>query len=449
MNKHSFEGSKGRLLDCVGVGFGPSNIALAIALEEQGLLGNTVFIESAAEITWHPGMMIPGTDIQHNPLRDLVTPRNPASKYGFLSYLQEKARLFEYLNLSAHYPPRSEYAGYVKWVGNQFLNNVLLSTEVLTVEYEDFAGHGVCFRIQLSDGRTLRSKSVSFGPGRSYNIPSVFKKADKRRVVHLTDYLFAKKRWLSEKSDLQILVVGGSQSAAEIALDLLGSASVANVTCVSRGFGFKQKDLSAFTEEIYFPDFTDYFHALGVDAQNSVTRELWRSNYGAADPDVIEALNLFLYEQSVTGGDRLSIYNNLLIQDVVCPPDGSKIEILAREKNNSLPTKISADAVILATGFLNFGEGDGQEPIHPTLHGISHAAQYRSDGGISIDRDYRLSTKPELALPPLFINGLCETTHGFGDAGSFSLLSVRSDTIACAIGQHLAMRSELLHFEES
>jgi len=33
-------------------------------------------------------------------------------------------------------------------------------------------------------------------------------------------------------------------------------------------------------------------------------------------------------------------------------------------------------------------------------------------------------------LPPLYINGLCEASHGFGDAGSFSLLSVRSDTIA-------------------
>jgi L-ornithine N5-oxygenase len=31
------------------------------------------------------------------------------------------------------------------------------------------------------------------------------------------------------------------------------------------------------------------------------------------------------------------------------------------------------------------------------------------------------------------MNGICESTHGFGDAGSFSLLALRSWTIANAL----------------
>ena len=35
------------IFDCIGIGFGPSNIALAIALEERGLLQSTLFLEKA------------------------------------------------------------------------------------------------------------------------------------------------------------------------------------------------------------------------------------------------------------------------------------------------------------------------------------------------------------------------------------------------------------------
>ena len=433
-------GCRTGLYDCVGVGFGPSNISLAIALEERDLLQNAIFIERSNEISWHPGMMIPGTDIQHNPLRDLVTPRNPSSKYGFLNYLKSQGRLFEFLNLSAHYPPRSEYAGYVKWVGNQFLDNVELSTDVTKIRYIEHRGN-VVLETTLSNERKLHSKSISFAPGRSYNIPRLFKDADKERVVHLCDYLPSKARWISTNDKLEIVVVGSSQSAAEIALDLLSTDAVAKVTCLSRSFSFKQKDLSAFTEEIYFPEFTDYFHGLPSNAQNEITRELWRSNYGAADPDVIEALNLHLYEQSVNGSTRLEVLGNMDIDTFEGPDECGKLTLKTRQKHTGETRSIHTDAIVLATGFLNFGNGDDQEKTHPLLVELTSNAKFRTDGGVSIERDYRLTTKSEDWGAPLFINGLCEASHGFGDAGSFSLLSVRSDTIAEAIQNHITQNS--------
>src|SRR6185436_10291138 len=106
--------------DLVGIGFGPANISLAIALEELGWTGKTLFLERHGEPDWQREMLLDGTDIQHHPLRDFVTPRNPQSKYGFLSFLQSQGRLFDFLNLGIPFALRKDYAAYIRWVAHHF-----------------------------------------------------------------------------------------------------------------------------------------------------------------------------------------------------------------------------------------------------------------------------------------------------------------------------------------
>ena len=53
----------GHVYDFIGIGFGPSNISLAIALEENDLLDNALFLEARPSTKWHPEMLLPGTDI--------------------------------------------------------------------------------------------------------------------------------------------------------------------------------------------------------------------------------------------------------------------------------------------------------------------------------------------------------------------------------------------------
>lgn len=51
--------------DLIGIGFGPSNIALAIALRERaGPPLRALFLERQAEFAWHPHMMLDGTHMQ-------------------------------------------------------------------------------------------------------------------------------------------------------------------------------------------------------------------------------------------------------------------------------------------------------------------------------------------------------------------------------------------------
>ncbi|MGL5827490.1 MAG: SidA/IucD/PvdA family monooxygenase, partial [Nocardioides sp.] len=54
------------IYDIIGVGYGPANLALAIALEERVDTPLALYLEEQPDPGWHPHMMLPGADIQHH-----------------------------------------------------------------------------------------------------------------------------------------------------------------------------------------------------------------------------------------------------------------------------------------------------------------------------------------------------------------------------------------------
>ncbi|NTA19857.1 SidA/IucD/PvdA family monooxygenase [Agrobacterium tumefaciens] len=429
--------SPDEIYDCIGIGFGPSNIALAIAMQEQNCLARVRFLEGRAETDWQPDMLLPGSDIQHNPLRDFVTPRNPRSQFGFLSYLHDQGRLLDFLRLEAPFPPRCEYASYVKWVAAKFSHVVDYNAGVTGIDLIDGPLGKPVYIIRCSSGKIYMANTISFGVGRSQNIPVQYQPYIGEKVIHSDNYLSRVKSWARESSVRRIAVIGASQSAVEIILDLQSRLPDVAVACVSRGFGFKLKDVSPFTEKIYSPEFIDYFYTASENSQSEMTRELWRSNYGAADHDVIASLDFLLYEQKVAGSDRVCLFDNQITESVEAM-NGSGFELKLHDRHSEVSQVLRVDAIILATGYRNFGSSPDQERFHPLLRSLTPRFQYRSDGGLAISRDFRVLHEDQCGeIPPLFINGLCESTHGFGDAGSFSLLATRSELIARSIGEHL------------
>ena len=94
--------------------------------------------------------------------------------------------------------------------------------------------------------------------------------------------------------------------------------------------------------------------------------------------------------------------------------------------------------MILATGFRNLGGGDQAEPFPPLLRGLAPELPFTGEGHVAVNRDYSVDLSAQASGGGLlFLNGLCETSHGLGDAGSFSLLSIRAGTIAEAIAKRL------------
>ena len=152
------------ILGVVGVGFGPSNLGLAIAVEEynetcgDGQAITAEFVESKAEFGWHTGMLIPGTTMQISFLKDLASQRNVRSQYTFLSYLTERGRLNEFINHQTFFPTRLEFHDYLEWAATRVAAKVHYGTRAVAVRDE-----GDCLAVDLEGAAsgTLRGPHVS------------------------------------------------------------------------------------------------------------------------------------------------------------------------------------------------------------------------------------------------------------------------------------------------
>jgi L-ornithine N5-oxygenase len=429
------------VLDTVGIGFGPSNIALAVAHEESGNASSLAFFEASPGPAWQPGMRIDGADIQHNPLRDFVTPRNPCSPYGYLSYLKAHDRLFHFLNLDSLFPPRSDYEEYVRWVASAFAEKVFYAEPVVAVLLSDDSDPTGRRLVRVDTPvRSVRARSLSFAPGRSRHIPRVFESHLGDHVLHFADYAVWRGDWERRDAPASIAVIGASQSAVEILLDLRSHFPGTTLHSVFRSFSFVRKDTSPFTEDLLFPSFTDYFYEASPASKQRLTRQVVRSNYGSVDHDVLARLYFVLYDNEVRGDASLVVHNNTEVVDAALEEDG--VRLCLDDVHTGRAEQLRVGAVILATGFRNTGTSENEEPFHPLLADVVDHYERGVNGALQVTRSYQLVPRNhDRRLPPIFLNGLCESSHGLGDAGSFSLLSYRSHEIERALAACLAASS--------
>ncbi|WP_312872605.1 SidA/IucD/PvdA family monooxygenase [Kibdelosporangium persicum] len=409
----------------LGVGFGPANIALAIAIEEarqDGMMPpcDVRFLEGQTDPEWQGGMLLTGSDIQHNPARDLATLRNPRSHYTFINYLHLSGRLLDHLNVPGEFPLRRDYAGYIRWARGHFDHLVDYGQKVATVAVTEHEGERV-YEVNTVSGARYLTRCLVAGPGRTPYVPEPFASVDDDRIFHFTEYLYRVEA-LPEPPGT-VVVIGGSQSSVEILLDLSRRFPDSRVLNYVRSFGLRLKDTSPFSEEGFFPAFTEYYFAASRPSKAVLDAYMRPTNYSSADGDVLRELYLDIYEQKLKGRQHVFVSGNRLVRSVDVRPDA--VTLTVAEVNTGLVDQVDADLVVLATGFRDLGPGVRQEPLPGFLTGIAEHVVF--DGGYpSITADYQVETP---SAPPLFLNGLCETTHGIGDSGSFSLLSLRTAAI--------------------
>lgn len=410
--------------DILGIGFGPANLALAIALEETLPEVTAHFLEAKQAPAWQDGMLLPGSNIQNHPVRDLVTLRNPRSRYSFINYLFEEDRLIEHLNLPVEFPLRKEYAQYFAWVGRHFAHYADFGSRVVKIESDQVQGDP-CYVATTATGARFAGRALVAGPGRTPHVPEPFAAALGSRVFHLTDYL--PRLAALRTPPRRIAVIGGSQSAVEIVLDLAKRFPDAEIVNYIRAFGLRLKDTSPFSEEGYFPGFTKYYYGASRERKRSLDSYLRLTNYSSADADVLHELYVLIYEQRLDGRQRVTVKGNRQVIDV--DPAGDRIGLVLAETNYGDIEHDEVDLVVVATGFRDLGPQPSQEPYPAMLTGLRDLLTFDQDGYLAINEDYSLVTASADA-PLIFLNGLCESSHGIGDSGSFSLLSLRAATIA-------------------
>ncbi|MFG2222918.1 SidA/IucD/PvdA family monooxygenase [Streptomyces sp. NPDC048644] len=416
----------------IGIGFGPSNIALAIALEEMYPEVKSLFLESRTTPVWQAGMLLSGSDIQHHPVRDLVSPRNPRSHYSFINHLHEEERLFHFLNLNVPFPLRKDYARYVTWAARHFDDQVRYGSQVTGV---DLPAQGEGAEIRLAGGERLTARSVVVAPGRPPYYPSALRKLADDRVFHYTRYL-ERVDEIAAVPSARIAVIGGSQGAAEICLDAAQRFPNSRITNVLRGFGYRQKDLSPFHGEVFFPEFVDYYYDASPESKEYLDKQLRYTNYSAADIDVLTAYHTKLYEQRLDGDYQIQLTRNSDIVSAAAAESGITLELAERHLGE--PSSLDVDFVIVATGFIDLTDESGGNFLPDLLTPLSPRVGRTEQRQATIGRDYRVLPDTGKDLPPIYLNGLCERTHGLGDAGSFSLVSLRAAAIADSLSKAVA-----------
>nr|BFE86602.1 hypothetical protein GCM10020093_092030 [Planobispora longispora] len=132
------------------------------------MAADSLVIEQADTVAWQPGMLLPEAQSQVSFLKDLVTLRNPRSRFSFVNYLHSVGRLSQFINMGSLWPYRVEISDYFKWVADS-LSRVRLeySRRCTAVEpLRDAGGTLTGWLTHLADGSTIGSRYLVVGIGR-------------------------------------------------------------------------------------------------------------------------------------------------------------------------------------------------------------------------------------------------------------------------------------------
>ncbi|HSR68633.1 MAG TPA: SidA/IucD/PvdA family monooxygenase [Acidobacteriota bacterium] len=418
-------GEAGPLLDFVGVGFGPSNLALAVAAREAEAGRKGLFFERNSKFQWHPGMMIEGATMRIPFLKDLATLRNPSSPYTFLQYAKARGRLERFVNLTDFYPTRLEYNDYLGWVAEAFAEQVQYGTEVTRVSLLTRKGETVpwCFCVEVTKtatGDTAQhlAQNIVYAPGGRPRIPSGTACCSDR-VVHSSRFLpHFPRQFEDHRRSYDFAVVGGGQSAGEILEYLHQRYPRASIHMLISGSAPRPTDDSPFVNEHFSSRHADAFRNYSPEKRAAILRELRTTNYGVIELSLLENLYRSSYLDEVKGRQRLYIHPFSRVQAIQAGEE--KVRLTVDAKYGASPSSMSFDGVVLSTGY--------DRSLDPEIFAeVLPLCKKDSQGRLLLSRRHRLQTDPEMGCG-LYAQGLGESSFGIGET-LMSLLPFRAREI--------------------
>ncbi|TCK22554.1 lysine N(6)-hydroxylase/L-ornithine N(5)-oxygenase family protein [Pseudonocardia endophytica] len=422
--------------DVVGVGFGPSNLGLAIALDEHNATaapGDRVsarFVERQERFGWHRGMLIEDATMQVSFLKDLVTLRNPTSGFTFLSYLKDRDRLVDFINYGSNFPTRVEFHDYLEWAAARFTDQVDYGAEVIEVEPVRPAGSEAVELVDVvyrkgSTTTRLRARNVVVATGLSPALPRGVTPGS--RIWHNKDLLHNAAQ-LTGTEPKRMAVIGAGQSAAESVDYLHRSFPTAEVYAVFARYGYSPADDSSFANRIFDPGAVDDFYTAPDGVKEMILNYHSNTNYSVVDPDLIDGLYRTHYHERVAGKERLKFCNVSRVADVV--EVGDRVELAVESLIDGEREVITADVVVYATGYR---AGD---PLWLLGGDLAEACNRDVEGRLDVRRDYRVGTDALADGTPvtvgIYVQGPTEHTHGISST-LLSNVAVRSGEIASSI----------------
>jgi L-ornithine N5-monooxygenase len=415
-----------REVDVLAIGAGPANLALAVAIEESPstqLATNTLVIERYPDVKWQRDMLLPWVRAQVSFLKDLVTPRNPCSRFSFLKFMHDRGYLDEFINLATFYPYRTELSDYLQWVAE--------SLRHVRVQYNTHGGHIAARRgadgsihgwtVTTRDGATISCRDLVIGTGRDPFVPEPFRSLPAERVIHSSQYRSRITR-LPRDEQHRIVVIGGAQSAAEMFVAVRDDLPKCLPTIVMRSIGFQNYQVSKFTNELYFPTFVNEFFDAPPEAKQQILDEMHQTNYAGLAPPFLEQLYSSLYQQRRRNDTRSRIL--ALTEVLEARMAGGEIALTLHDRKTGNVSQLACDVVLL---------GSGYQKQMPAL--VRQLMPELGVDSLRVGRHYRV----ELAEPgrgAVYLQGVNEATHGIAD----SLLSVLAHRSQDIVDDMLARR---------
>nr|QEO73664.1 lysine/ornithine N-monooxygenase [uncultured bacterium] len=402
------------VFDVLGVGFGPSNLALAIAVTEYNATARPQdvvtahFLERQPKFGWHRGMLIEDATMQVSFLKDLVTLRNPNSTFTFLSYLHGKGRLVDFINHKNLFPLRVEFHDYFEWAAGRVDDLVSYDHDVVDVRpvTEDgvITHFDVASRTSSGETEVRRARNLVLATGLRAALPDGVRPSE--RVWHNRDFLH---RVGTLADPRRLVVVGAGQSGAEVTAFLHERFPAAEVCAVFARYGYSPADDSPFANRIFDPGAVDDYFTAPEPVKRRLMDYHGNTNYAVVDNDLIAELYRRVYREKVLGAERLRLLNLSRVAELDDREDG--LTVTVESLSTGEREVLDADAIVYATGYR---EAD------PTalLGDLAGHCTRDGNGRLSVGRDYRLDTDDDL-LAGLYLQGGTEHTHGI----SSSLLS--------------------------
>jgi len=231
------------LYDLVCVGFGPAQLATAIANRETKPPSSVLFLERKSSFSWHSGTHGARTRLEGPFIYDLATLRNPRSAFSYANYLLARNRLIEFANSDRLNPLRIEFEDYLKWCAEHFKDQVRYSSEVVKIvpilSGDVVSAWQVAVRDEKGALSLFRAKNIlapspaSSDRSKLPPLVSVDFLAGER-IISMDDYQSRRNELRgTTESRHNIAVFGAGRRTAEIVDDLLSCPRLGNITVVT------------------------------------------------------------------------------------------------------------------------------------------------------------------------------------------------------------------------
>ena len=398
--------------DMLGIGFGPANLALAIALQEQSIPPGSqapsrfAFLERKNEFGWHRDMLLDDATMQVSFLKDLATLRNPQSRFTFINFLHEQGRLQDFINFKSFYPLRIEFHEYLSWAARLFEHLVHYRENVVSIEPQIDQGTVHGFLVRNDRGSARSARHVVCAPGLRPSLPEHVSLG--QRIWH-SSQLLSRLATLQASTDsnvgrLSFAVVGGGQSAAEVIALLHRRFDNANIHSIHSRFGFAPSDSSPFINQIFDQEAIRLYHRCPVDVRARIMRDHRNTNYSVVDEELILQLYRLAYRDRLKNAERMRFHPLSRVKSADEGDNQVHIEIHNAASQERYP--LGVDIAIFATGYRSVG---ADELLGPA----KELCVYDRSGNPLIDEHYKLQLKvPGSAT--LFVQGATEHSHGIG-----------------------------------